>query len=290
VLREVRDQGTVQQQSSDRLSEENAMLKEQINQYELLMTAIAAEFSKIDALDRDVGVLRPRADVDEIQSYRERLHAQAQGARHRLDSLSRRVTRLERVVRRTRDSLHVARRDTLIVVLDSAANPDSAVAAFNAAAEMVATLTSRVAMLEERVDSLAAVAQRLTEEKQVLSDTNDARAKRDSVVHYVVGTEAELLAWGLAKHTPGMKYTGWGKALVAAPIRDTTRFASITLAQSSIRLDPSMRYEILTPQDVSALSTQLDELRSFRGPLRIRDARRFWRASRWMVVVMREPR
>jgi hypothetical protein len=81
--------------------------------------------------------------------------------------------------------------------------------------------------------------------------------------------------------------TGWGRILQPTEISDSTHFTVTHMRSRVIKLEEGRDYQILSPQSTSALETKLSVDGTFRGSLHIREPESFWRASKYLVLVVR---
>jgi hypothetical protein len=171
--------------------------------------------------------------------------------------------------------------------LTSGSERDSSRTALASVRVLVADLRMRLDDLQHQVDSLTTYSRALHDENERLTAAITASAARDSTVYYVAGTRKQLLDWHLARETGGVPVTGWGRVLQSAEIRDSTHFTVGHMRSRIIKLDETRDYLILSPQSPSALENHIAPDGTFRGSLRIREPENFWRASKWLVILVR---
>lgn len=157
----------------------------------------------------------------------------------------------------------------------------------------IEALNDEVDRLRERNVQLAAEAAEVTEEKFALADTISAMEDRDNTVYYVIGTKEELLERGVIEEEGGSRvlfiFGRTGETIVPARDIDPAQFTPI---DKRYVLDIPMpwadrAYRIVSRQDVASLATPPDENGEIRGVLRIADPERFWKASRFLILVER---
>ena len=135
---------------------------------------------------------------------------------------------------------------------------------------------ARIAELELRVDSLVT-------ETRTLGETH-YRA------YYITGTESELLEKGVIQHEGGanLLVAHPGRTLQPARTLDPSLFNAIDQrATREIPLDSTKRYRVVSRQNLDKATVRERDNTTFKGPLQIADADRFWAASRYLILVQR---
>jgi hypothetical protein len=161
------------------------------------------------------------------------------------------------------------------------------------------TLTATVTNYEEivtahrsTIEFLSGQVAGLEAENRALSDTLTNVAARASRVHYVIGTEDELLRKGLLVKEGGSRFLFvlWKQGETLQPARelDPGAFTAIDrrLVTEIPLPDPSAEYRIASRQNLEYLAPQPDDLmvRDVRA-LHITDSERFWGPSRFLIIV-----
>jgi exonuclease VII small subunit len=140
-------------------------------------------------------------------------------------------------------------------------------------------LTTRVAELENAQEQLK-------RENSELSDTVGALRARENAVYVAVGTESELLRAGVIVRAGGANMGFWrpGQTLIPAKNPPRNAFRSLDMTQvRQIELPDAASYRIISNHNPAFLSRSWGDL--VRGQLEIRDADRFWEASRFLILV-----
>jgi uncharacterized protein YhaN len=149
----------------------------------------------------------------------------------------------------------------------------------------IATLTDQVNVLTGENTQLKADKVQLVAEKSSLSSERDRLTAERNTVFYVIGTKDELLKKHILEQTGGM--LGIGKSQVPARDLNPSDFTSIDKSKVSEIAFPAadQAYRIVTRQDVSGLETAPDKSGRIKGGLKIRDADRFWGASKYLILI-----
>lgn len=151
-------------------------------------------------------------------------------------------------------------------------------------AKQIAEMT---ATIEQQAQTIAAMQARLDDFDKQLA-TERAAASR---AYYVIGTEDELLKKGVIVREGGtnLLFKRVGRTLV--PARQLNREAFTSIDTREVREisvpDTTRRYQIVSRQSLDDVKVATREGTSFRGPLEIPDADRFWAASRYLIIVQR---
>jgi myosin heavy subunit len=167
----------------------------------------------------------------------------------------------------------------------------ASIAAYETAvAEFQATIESQretIAALTEQVNALTAENTQLAADKASLTMSVDSLTTRDNTAYYVIGTKQELLAKGLVVEE-GKKFLFFGKkVLTPARSLNASDFTAIDLRQvSAIGLPDSLaKYQILSRQNVEALTTPPDEDGKITGTVEIGTPDQFWAPSKYLIIV-----
>lgn len=135
---------------------------------------------------------------------------------------------------------------------------------------------ARIAELELRVDSLVTETRTLGE--------------RHYRAYYIAGTEDELLEKGVIQREGGanLLIAHPGRTLQPARTLDPALFNAIDQrATREIPVDSTKRYRVVSRQSLDRATVRERDGTSFRGPLHIADADRFWSGSRYLILVQR---
>jgi len=269
---------------TERQSVEKDLLVREVHSFDYFMEQLQDEFRKIRVLQQQAGALDPRSDpLSSVESERTDILRAARAARTRLAHLEAAAEQQGRQLGALRDSVRASADSALA----SGSARDSSRMALASVRVLVADLRMRLDDLQHQVDSLTNYSRALHDENERLTAVIAANAMRDSTVYYVVGTRKQLIDWHLARESGGVPVTGWGRVLQPADIRDSTHFTVGHMRTRVIKLDESHDYQILTPQATSALETHVASDGAFHGSLRIREPDAFWRASKWLVILVR---
>jgi hypothetical protein len=151
-------------------------------------------------------------------------------------------------------------------------------------AQQIAELTGTI---EQQAQAIAAMQKRLDEFDTQLAAERTAASR----AYYVIGTEDELLKKGVIVKEGGtnLLIKRIGRTLVPARALNREAFTPIDTRQvHAIEVpDTTKRYQIVSRQSLDDVKVGVREGTSFRGPLEIPDAERFWSASRYLIIVQR---
>lgn len=141
--------------------------------------------------------------------------------------------------------------------------------------------------IEQQAAQILALQSRLDEFDKTLT-AERAVANR---AYYVIGTEDELVKKGVVVREGGtnLLIRRVGRTLVPARHLDAGAFTVIdTREVHAISVpDTTRRYEIVSRQSLDDVRVATREGTSFRGPLEIPDADKFWAPSRYLIIVQR---
>lgn len=166
---------------------------------------------------------------------------------------------------------------------------DSTIVAFRSIIENqkteIAALTAQVNALTAENTTLKQEKATLTTEKTQLTEQKATLTVERNTVYYVVGTKEELIAKGVIEQTGGL--LGIGKTQVPKRDLSPTEFTSVDKTKVSEVSFPKAdkNYKIISRQDVSALEAGPDAKGRIKGGLKIKDADKFWAASKYLVVL-----
>ena len=151
-------------------------------------------------------------------------------------------------------------------------------------AQLIAQLQGTI---EQQAKQMADLQTRLDEFDKQLATEHTAAAR----AYYVIGTEAELLKKGVIVNAGGANLVvkRVGRTLMPARTLNQDAFTAIdTREVHAIEVpDSTKRYQIVSLQSLADVKVSHREGTSFRGPLEIPDADKFWAASRYLIIVRR---
>lgn len=141
--------------------------------------------------------------------------------------------------------------------------------------------------LEQQAQTIASMQARLDDFDKQLADARSSAAR----AYYVIGTEDELVKKGVIVREGGtnLLIKRIGRTLVPARSLDAAAFTPIdTREVREISVpDTTRRYQIVSRQSLDDVKVGQREGTSFRGPLEIADATKFWSPSRYLIIVQR---
>jgi hypothetical protein len=141
--------------------------------------------------------------------------------------------------------------------------------------------------LEQQAQTIASMQARLDDFDKQIADARSSAAR----AYYVIGTEDELVKKGLVVREGGtnLLIKRVGRTLVPARTLDVAAFTPIdTREVREINVpDSSRRYQIVSRQSLDDVKVGERDGTSFRGPLEIADADKFWSPSRYLIIVKR---
>jgi len=148
---------------------------------------------------------------------------------------------------------------------------------------VIDTQKETIAALTEQVD-------KLTAENVALQDTLGSMAREQNTVYYVIGTKDELQKKGLVQAEGGARFLFvlWkqGETLVPARHLDPSEFTPVDRRNlPEIPVGRDQEYRIVSRQDITALETPPDHDGKILGPVKIADSARFWRPSKFLIIV-----
>lgn len=166
---------------------------------------------------------------------------------------------------------------------------DSTIAAFK---KIIDNQKSEITSLTEQINALQAENVTLKQEKATLetqkvalADEAESLTAERNTVYWVVGTRAELVKKHVIDQSGG--FMGFGKTPV--PSRELNPRDFTPLDKSQVRdiafPKSNKTYRIITRQDVSALETPPNKEGLIKGGIRIKDAEKFWTASKFLIIV-----
>ena len=166
---------------------------------------------------------------------------------------------------------------------------DSSIAAFKTIVENqkseIATLTTQVNALQTENVALKREKETLSSEKVQLADEKRALTMERNTVFYVIGTRGDLLKRKIIDQSGG--WLGLGKTQLPARDVNPADFTAVDKTTTSEIAFPhaDKSYRIITRQDVAALEPAPDKKGRLKGGLKIKDAEKFWAASKYLIVL-----
>jgi len=141
--------------------------------------------------------------------------------------------------------------------------------------------------IEQQAQQITMMQARLDDFDKQLAAAKEAASR----AYYVIGTEDELIKKGVIVKEGGanLLIKRVGRTLVPARELDASAFKSIdTREVHAIDLpDSTKRYQIVSRQSLDDVKVSERDGTSFRGPLEIADAEKFWAPSRYLIIVQR---
>ena len=161
----------------------------------------------------------------------------------------------------------------------------------SAQAQRLATDAQLIAELRGSIDqqaaTIASLQARIDDFDKQLADVRNSAAR----AYYVIGTEDELVKKGIVVREGGanLLIKRVGRTLVPARELNVADFTPIdTREVHAITVpDTAHRYQIVSRQSLDDVKVTEREGTSFRGPLEIADAEKFWSPSRYLIIVQR---
>lgn len=150
--------------------------------------------------------------------------------------------------------------------------------------EQIATLTAQVDSLHVTNAQLATEKAQLT--TQVTDLTNFANR-----VYYIIGTQKELIAKGVASQAGGARFlgVGWKAGKTLVPNRDLQESVFTPLSKPTdveIALPkPDKKYALVSPQNVKYVEPAPAKDGTFQGKIKITNPDAFWAASKYLILV-----
>ncbi|HZI42200.1 MAG TPA: hypothetical protein VFD67_10870 [Gemmatimonadaceae bacterium] len=142
--------------------------------------------------------------------------------------------------------------------------------------------TARLASMQVQVDSLAGANAKLGTELALLQTTHNK-------VYYIIGREDDLLKKGVVVREGGANLflAHPGRTLQPARTQDATVFTAIDQREvHEIPMpDSTRRYSIVSRQSLDEADVAARDRSTFRGPLKIKDADKFWSQSKYLIIV-----
>ena len=244
-------------------------LLEQVMEGTRFVNEINAELAKARNLNLGSRQLKPGAELADANEERRQVIGKVTVLVDRLATMQGRLVGMRK---------EVADKDSLLK--SKIAEYEQVVAEAQAAAEhqraelqaLIDGQTSRIASLNQQVDSLHGTVRDLTDEQ--------------NTVYVVVGTRKELLEKGVIRPEGGRRFLVAGSRRVA-PVRDLDPAAFTKLDRRTDRtiILPDGEYRILSPQNEVYTTSEVTKSGKLAGALTIEQPERFWNGSKYLIVM-----
>jgi hypothetical protein len=261
----------------------------------LLVQKLTAQRDSVSRVlgDADDFIGKIDSSISRVKGLSPRTRAVSNGEGGLEDQVRRRKEMLRRVgalverAQETAKQVSALKDRERVLLAENGALKDS----LSAEARRLAADAQQIAELQGTIDqqahAIADLQARLDDfDKQLAAErTTAARA------YVVVGTEDELVRKGIVVKEGGtnLLIRRVGRTLVPARELNTAAFTPIdTRVVHAIDLpDSTKRYQIVSRQSLDDVKVGERDGTSFRGPLEIPDADKFWAASRYLIIVQR---
>ena len=149
----------------------------------------------------------------------------------------------------------------------------------------ITALSEQVLGLQQANVALAASRDTLATQKEQLVSTVSTMTAEANKAYYVIGTEKDLMAKGIAIKTGG--FLGFGKTLAPARALKEQDFTEIDRMRDSTISFPKSdkKYTILSRQNPQFLAVAPDKNNEIRTGLKVASPEQFWGASKFLIVV-----
>jgi outer membrane murein-binding lipoprotein Lpp len=144
----------------------------------------------------------------------------------------------------------------------------------------------QITTLSSRVDTLTQQSATLATEKAAVQDTLTNVVNQDNTVYYAVGTKDELIKRGILV-SEGSKFLMFGgKTLEPARDLKPDLFQRLDRRRDTVLAvpDPSKEYKIVTRQDPSFLTANVQQDGKLKGDLHV-SSPAFWDAGKYLILV-----
>jgi hypothetical protein len=252
-------------------------LSQASSQRDRLLGEVAENTRLVSEISRELAKVNVPARQLKVVSAESPLRASRDTLIQKINYISSRVRELEPRLKESQ-----ARVKNLTDVSDSLRN------------ELAATMQNLQGVIDGQKETIASLTQQveqLTAENGALKDTIDNMSTVLNTVYYVIGTEDELKAKGIVQEVGGARFLFvlWksGKTLVPARTLDPTVFTVADRRHLEELPLPAAdkEYRIVSRQDVGGLDTPPGEDGKLTGAVKITDSRRFWAASKYLIIV-----
>lgn len=162
----------------------------------------------------------------------------------------------------------------------------------------VAALQTQLGMSQTRADSLVRQLyaaniriDSLAYKTQQLGYTIDSTAYENHRVFVITGTADYLVKHGIVNQVGGTRFpfiVKIGQTIRPANTHpDTTLFRAFDMtALSTVPIDTTKTYEVISAQDLSGADRSDAKGRVFKGPIHITDPKTFWRPSPYLILLV----
>lgn len=162
----------------------------------------------------------------------------------------------------------------------------------------VAALQTQLGMSQTRADSLVRQLyaaniriDSLAYKTQQLGYTIDSTAYENHRVFVITGTADYLVKHGIVNQVGGTRFpfiVKIGQTIRPANTHpDTTLFRAFDMtALSTVPIDTTKTYEVISAQDLSGADRADAKGRVFKGPIHITDPKTFWRPSPYLILLV----
>jgi hypothetical protein len=151
------------------------------------------------------------------------------------------------------------------------------------------SLVQLLAVSEARVDTLRGENRQLVARVDTMGTTLDSMVTESRKVWVIAASKDYLKNNKIIEEVGGTRFpliVKRGETLKPANAHpDTSLFSKLDMLKTTtIPLDSTKRYEVISAQDLGAADTSNKKGRVFRGPIRIQDPQRFWKASPYLIL------
>ncbi len=270
----------VQQQLATLSAQKDSLVRE-VAQNARLMSEISSELSEVQIA---TGRLEVSAETP-FRARRDTILAKIGYVTERLDDTEDRLVESRNRIRRLTQV-----NDSLRAMLDETIDNYEGI---------IEDQKATIATLTEQVNALTLENERLEREKAVLNAKVDTLTEDANRVYYVVGDKDELIERGIIEKEGGARFLfifgKRGETLVPARDLDPSQFTAIDRTKvTEIPLPkPNEEYKIASRHDLGLVETANadavidvdDEKVKGADVLRIKDPERFWKTSRFLIIV-----
>lgn len=155
--------------------------------------------------------------------------------------------------------------------------------------QLIAQLGETIGRQLLEINDLQTSVAQLTEANTKLGDELRVSLASNARVYYIIGREDDLLKKGVIVREGGMNLlvARPGRTIHPARQLDHTLFTAIDAREvSRIAVpDSTKRYKVVSRHSLDDAEVEDRKDASFEGDLKIKDANRFWSASRYLIVV-----
>ena len=263
------------------LTSQNVVLQAQKDSLFGATRSLLAAIASIDSATSQAGIKRPKDKGEPITPYEEQVRARTVEALQRLKTTQARLrSSLAKVTALGgQNSAMKAQLDTFRLTVD-------------ALQSQIATQTARGDSLVSALTVATARGDSLQGRANVLTTSLDSAVTASQKVWWIAGTKDYLMKHGIVSEVGGTRFpfiVKVGSTLRAANVHpDTTLFTSFDeLQQRVVPLDAAHDYEVVSAQDLTGADRSNAKGRVFRGPIRITDPQKFWKASPYLILLQR---